>query len=694
MSFHRPTASDCLPAACLSSAAVSSSNPSNSSSASWPTPTQPAPSMHCGSSAPPLSTGLFAYQWHSHSQPAGLSSAAATLALTVPSAACTGFISSAPRAWLHPLAQPAAVPSSYFDASAVLLAGAPNIPSPGPFVSVPPSPSVSPSPSCFAPVQSWSPSWSSFAAYFPSSRATPAHGAFSWSVPAVPISRSVPSPCSTPPLSLSSVAAAVAMYGDASCSSRRLSSSSLSLSLSAVDVASACVPWTPTSTTAAVTARRLSASVSSASGRMSSSRDTSSAHSWSDSEANSYYSEDGSECSSPVSVASSSASSSASSGSSSTLSSSSCSDSGSDGSESDTAGVDGAAAAVRRHYSMSAFHSSAHRCPVAVLSFHTQRQYTVRSCDMRSWSRAELQADVAVSVRVMWDGSRHWFVAKDVCALIGKRVGSVGRAIYVFNRREKARMIVEQQQQLTQQTQHTGDDAMCVESQSDSAARVRPLVQVMSVLSEAGVKRLLSRTRSERAREVQHFIDTAMRNIRQSTPAAHEAETDAAQAPAVQPRKQRTERKRKERRVAVSDGQTVLLADTGDENKRSGSLAERVEHQRQPTAQQKRMTLLQVSAAGVTPSAHCSTQRINSSYSGGQQHVDVVLPPLHSASNSAFGPAKHASQQHNADPHSTTHSATHSTQTCLSASVPAASSPLVRAAAPTFRPIVLHHSAP
>ena len=133
----------------------------------------------------------------------------------------------------------------------------------------------------------------------------------------------------------------------------------------------------------------------------------------------------------------------------------------------------------------------------ASLLYRTPREFTLRTSELRRFSASALRAEADVTVRVMLDDSRRpWLVAKDLCALIGKRMGSVGRATHAFTRTEKARMAVQQRR--------SGSDG-------DS----RTFVQVLSVLSVAGVRRLLSRSRSDRA---QPLLSTLLRDIERLIP--------------------------------------------------------------------------------------------------------------------------------------------------------------------------------
>ena len=291
---------------------------------------------------------------------------------------------------------------------------------------------------------------------------------------------------------------------------------------------------------------------------------------------------------------------------------------------------------VRRHYSMSAFHSSAHRSPVAVFRFHTQRQFTVRSCDLGQWSRSELEAQVSVGVRVMWDGTEHWLVAKDVCALIGKRVGSVGRAIFNFTEQEKARMIVEQRQQQLPVVD-AASDAMRADPQSGGGSAGRPVVQVMSVLSERGVRRLLSRTRHDRAREVQQFVSQALSTLRQQHTAATrtaggtETTTDTAG--------QNSKRVRNKRRNETGGEQHTALQPQQTRMKSSGSedAQQHTTRHRSAAAADSGSGRSSSSSSGIgATSSPLGRSRVSRAVGLPVSCAPMSLPPLHSARSSAF----------------------------------------------------------
>ena len=342
---------------------------------------------------------------------------------------------------------------------------------------------------------------------------------------------------------------------------------------------------------------------------------------------------------------------------------------------------------------MSAFHSSAYRRPIAVLSFHAQRQFTVRSCDLRLWSRTELQAEVPVSVRVMWDGIQHWVVAKDVCALIGKRVGSVGRAIYAFNRREKARMIVEQGQQLQHELAQTADGA---EVASKSASVGRPLVQVMSVLSERGVRRLLVRTRSERAQEVQQFIDRALLGLSEQQQALlrHNASDTEAASTAADTARQFSRRTRHKRKNEAGDEQQSTQPMHNRSHRRSDD--DTLQHTMKEVAESGYS--VNNSAGSLSSSTEgsigLSVREANKSHRLSRSTADVSLPG-HSAAASAFSRTTVGcslqQQQRQYERGANSSGSGSSSSTPL---------PLARAATPsspgryagTFRPIVLLHT--
>ena len=353
---------------------------------------------------------------------------------------------------------------------------------------------------------------------------------------------------------------------------------------------------------------------------------------------------------------------------------------------------------------MSAFHSSEHRRPVAVLRFPTQRQYTVRSCDLSQWSRDELQAEVAVGVRVMWDGSQHWIVAKDVCALIGKRVGSVGRAIYAFSRREKARMIVEQQQQLVD----TSDDTVCAGPPQPAAQSIgRPLVQVMSVLSESGVKRLLSRTRSDRALEVQQFVDRALPALNHDQRVAGHTETHtqrtAASTEAGSTRaSMRNKRRRSGRRPQEGHERHTALPTRSKSHKGSGSeydpLQRGAEEPHNPPTERSAPH----STSGSSANGSSSASRGSGSAGGcmavaedTSELVNAPLPQWHSADTSPFNRVTSSQQQQQQQRQQTGNSGSSSPPSGHSALSRPTAPPLAdRRGSTQFRPIVLLHSLP
>ena len=107
-----------------------------------------------------------------------------------------------------------------------------------------------------------------------------------------------------------------------------------------------------------------------------------------------------------------------------------------------------------RVYRMSSIlHSSTPVKPFAILSTCIEMQYTLRSDELRSYRTEELQKLVRVPIRLIGrltagatsleEHTELHCVAKDICALLHKRVGSVGRAIHAFTPAEKQRMALQ-----------------------------------------------------------------------------------------------------------------------------------------------------------------------------------------------------------------------------------------------------------
>ena len=128
---------------------------------------------------------------------------------------------------------------------------------------------------------------------------------------------------------------------------------------------------------------------------------------------------------------------------------------------------------------------SCSKFPIAVLHVPVQRQYTMTRKDSKRIKREEKESLVNVSVRIMGtpDASFLYFVAKDVCQLICLRKGSVAKAIHDFTSLEKARMPV-----------------MCQRSSGSGCT------QVLTVLTVAGVQRLMSASRQPVAKSVLQWI--------------------------------------------------------------------------------------------------------------------------------------------------------------------------------------------
>ena len=213
------------------------------------------------------------------------------------------------------------------------------------------------------------------------------------------------------------------------------------------------------------------------------------------------------------------------------------------------AGGGGGGAACVRRYSMSSLLPYAVPGCVAELPYLTARQFMVRACDLPRLSSDELQQAVEVRVRVMRDQrGQAWLVAKDVCALIGKRVGSVGRAISSLNDREKARMLIHHS---------PPTPAPPPAAASEGQPQRRPLVQVMSVLSVDGLRRLLGRSRCDRA---QQLLSSLLADIAQLThlpspaspPTLAPSLTASAAGAAASPTSERRNRRKMRRTRGIS----------------------------------------------------------------------------------------------------------------------------------------------
>ena len=145
---------------------------------------------------------------------------------------------------------------------------------------------------------------------------------------------------------------------------------------------------------------------------------------------------------------------------------------------------------------------SCSKFPIAVLHVPVQRQYTMTRKDSKRIKREEKEALVNVSVRIMGtpDASFLYFVAKDVCQLICLRKGSVAKAIHDFNAAEKARMPV-----------------MCQRSSGSGCT------QVLTVLTVAGVQRLMNASRQPIAKSVLQWIMEKIAEIQTEKKAGAEA---------------------------------------------------------------------------------------------------------------------------------------------------------------------------
>ena len=229
----------------------------------------------------------------------------------------------------------------------------------------------------------------------------------------------------------------------------------------------------------------------------------------------------------------------------------------------------GVAGGAIRRYRMSTLRPSLGGGCVAELPYFTARQFVVRACELPRFSPAQLQERVRVCVRVLRDErGQAWFVAKDVCALIGKRVGSVGRAISSLNQRQKARMLIQHTTNAREQQQReSGGVDECGEVDGSGAAR-RPLVQVMSVLSVDGLRRLLSRSRCDTAKQLLADLLADIDRIPATAPPSQSAEqTVVAAAPSSDEAHQR--RRRRSRAGMAADGRRREAREEEDEQQRS-----------------------------------------------------------------------------------------------------------------------------
>ena len=135
---------------------------------------------------------------------------------------------------------------------------------------------------------------------------------------------------------------------------------------------------------------------------------------------------------------------------------------------------------------------SCSKFPIAVLNVPVQRQYTMTRRDSKRMKRADKEALVNVTVRIMGtpDRAHIYFVAKDVCQLICLRKGSVAKAIHDFSATEKARMPV-----------------LCQRSSGSGCT------QVLTVLTMAGVQRLMTSSRQPIARSVLQWLSERVGEI-------------------------------------------------------------------------------------------------------------------------------------------------------------------------------------
>ena len=135
---------------------------------------------------------------------------------------------------------------------------------------------------------------------------------------------------------------------------------------------------------------------------------------------------------------------------------------------------------------------SCSKFPIAILNVPVQRQYTMTRKDSKRMKRTDKEALVNVTVRIMGTPDRQhiYFVAKDVCQLICLRKGSVAKAIHDFTGVEKARMPV-----------------LCQRSSGSGCT------QVLTVLTMAGVQRLMTSSRQPIARSVLQWLSERVTEI-------------------------------------------------------------------------------------------------------------------------------------------------------------------------------------
>jgi hypothetical protein len=132
------------------------------------------------------------------------------------------------------------------------------------------------------------------------------------------------------------------------------------------------------------------------------------------------------------------------------------------------------------------------KTPLKMLFMNVQRQYTVSKKETQRMSKEEKEKLVPVHVRIMGSPQRDklYFVAKDVCLLIHTRKGNVAKSIGQFDAAEKVRMHV-----------------VCPRSNGTVSTHV------LTALTVAGVKRLLTTSRSPLAPLVLQWINKQIEMI-------------------------------------------------------------------------------------------------------------------------------------------------------------------------------------
>jgi hypothetical protein len=121
--------------------------------------------------------------------------------------------------------------------------------------------------------------------------------------------------------------------------------------------------------------------------------------------------------------------------------------------------------------------------PFAVLYREVQKEQTVSKRESIEWPEEEKRKPVSMPVRLMGEASptaeRLYVVAKDICALVQTRKGNVAKAVAQFSDAEKAQMNV-----------------LCLRSNGT------PSTHALTVLTVAGVRKLLAKSRHPQALQV------------------------------------------------------------------------------------------------------------------------------------------------------------------------------------------------